>query len=802
MNLRQKITLSLLLSIALGGAAFAQPINIPDPNLRAAIEDALEHDRVTQHALSRLEGLDANDRNIANLSGLEYAVNLEWLFIATNPITDLAPLSGMKRLETLHIYNNPISDISPLENLVNLKYLNAGGCRITDISALANLTKLTKLNLSWNRVTDISALANLNNLERLEISNNPIVDYHILDGLSLDYLVYDQVCDMPPLPLQSRLDNRTFPSVFSAWGNIGGGWSSVLNQPHLSDFEQMAQHDLYFNDNSFYQYFLNKGNDWDLRSYLPASIQLRGDYIKLNPHMIFILTLSMRDADKTLFPENSPYWVKSGGSPVEGWPGTYLLDFTNSDVQDMIVGQALAVERCGLYDGVFFDWWSEKTAVLADDSNLFTGGYIGFEAEQQARDIILDRIRAAARPNFLILVNTNRSIIPRTGRHINGSFMETLSPSVDYKGGGTALVEKGLSEVEATLAWLEENLREPRINSLEGWGFPNESPDSPRNRRWMRAFTTLSLTHSDGYVLFNDGIQHAHYWYDFWDADLGRPVGEKAQLYQGTDGLYIREYTNGWAVYNHSGVPQVIRLPEEVQGVASGLVNVEHALANLDGEMYLKAVESGEGRVASKNPADVNGDGVVNIFDLTLVAQAFGKDGLEADVNGDGVVNVFDLVQVAGAIGGGAAAPSAYSLDLLMISATDVAKWLAHAQGLDIGDANLQRGIRFLEGLLAVLTPKETTLLPNYPNPFNPETWIPYRLAREAEVVITIYDTKGTLVRRLALGNQAAGYYAERGKAAYWDGRNEDGEAVASGIYIYQFRAGDYAASRRMVIVK
>jgi hypothetical protein len=163
---------------------------------------------------------------------------------------------------------------------------------------------------------------------------------------------------------------------------------------------------------------------------------------------------------------------------------------------------------------------------------------------------------------------------------------------------------------------------------------------------------------------------------------------------------------------------------------------------------------------------------------------------------------VFDLVFVAGAIGDGGAAPPASSLDPSIISAADVERWLALAQGISVGDANFQRGIRFLEGLLAVLTPKETTLLPNYPNPFNPETWIPYRLAREAEVAITIYDTKGTPVRRLILGNQAAGHYAERGKAAYWDGRNADGEAVASGIYIYQFRAGDYAASRRMVIVK
>ena len=200
---------------------------------------------------------------------------------------------------------------------------------------------------------------------------------------------------------------------------------------------------------------------------------------------------------------------------------------------------------------------------------------------------------------------------------------------------------------------------------------------------------------------------------------------------------------------------------------------------------------------------DVNGDGEVNILDLVQVAANLGKIGEnDADVNGDGVVNILDLVQVAGAIGGGGAAPSVYSLDLSIISAADVAGWLAQAQGLGVGDANLERGIHFLEQLLAALMPDETVLLPNYPNPFNPETWIPYRLAHGSEVNIAIYDAKGTPVRRLALGYQAPGYYADRGRAAYWDGRNEYGESVASGVYIYQLRAGDYAASRRMVIVK
>ena len=201
-------------------------------------------------------------------------------------------------------------------------------------------------------------------------------------------------------------------------------------------------------------------------------------------------------------------------------------------------------------------------------------------------------------------------------------------------------LESALNQIEDALLWLETNLREPQINGLEGFSVPTESPDSPTNLRWMRAFTAFSLTHSDGYVLFNDGVSHTHYWYDFWDADLGRPLSEaKAQLYENREGLYIREFTNGWAVYNHSGTSQVIALPEEVQGVASGLVNTEHALANLDGEMYL--------RMKPVNPADVNGDGIVNILDLILVARGFGTDGAEVDINGDGVVNVFDLVFVA-----------------------------------------------------------------------------------------------------------------------------------------------------------
>ena len=200
---------------------------------------------------------------------------------------------------------------------------------------------------------------------------------------------------------------------------------------------------------------------------------------------------------------------------------------------------------------------------------------------------------------------------------------------------------------------------------------------------------------------------------------------------------------------------------------------------------------------------DVNQDGVVNIQDLVIIATRFGQSGPNsADVNGDGVVSVLDLVQVAEAIRQAAAAPSLPSVALSMLTAADVREWLIQAQGLDLTDARLQRGILFLEQLLAMLVPKMTELLPNYPNPFNPETWIPFRLAEDAFVTLTIYSQNGSVIRRLDVGYQTASFYESRSKAIYWDGRNEVGDRVASGVYFYTLTAGDYSATRKMVILK
>ena len=242
----------------------------------------------------------------------------------------------------------------------------------------------------------------------------------------------------------------------------------------------------------------------------------------------------------------------------------------------------------------------------------------------------------------------------------------------------------------------------------------------------------------------------------------------------------------------------------EVMAVKPSTLTLSEPLfADDQGNTFLPRVEGGEITEPPELKGDVNADGVVNIQDLVLVASSFGETGENsADINADGVVNIADLVLVAGALGATAAAPSIQAESLKLLTAADVREWLSQAHRLNSSHVDYQRGLLVLEQLLAALAPKETLLLPNYPNPFNPETWIPYQLATSGDVKITIYDARGIVVRRLELGYRQAGYYTNRSRAAYWDGCNGLGEHVASGLYFYHLEAEGVSLLRKMVTLK
>ena len=250
--------------------------------------------------------------------------------------------------------------------------------------------------------------------------------------------------------------------------------------------------------------------------------------------------------------------------------------------------------------------------------------------------------------------------------------------------------------------------------------------------------------------------------------------------------------------------------PNETVNIASHLENAE-LVTHLSEQLHAgwqAALPDVQERIPMLQtlPWDTNNDGIVDIQDLVLVSNSFGvetPDHPKVDVNKDGSVDIIDLLLVAAHFGesNNSAAPSK-SMPIPAEHAALVDEWLTEARLVDDGSDIFRQGIATLEHLIYTTVPLETALLPNYPNPFNPETWIPYDLAEDANVHIDIYNLKGESVRQLSLGFQTAGTYRTSSRAAYWDGRNAVGEPVASGIYFYTFQAGQFRATRQMVILK
>jgi hypothetical protein len=657
-----------MISAALCGfcqRANAQIVEIPDPNLERAIREELELSSevpITQLEMLRLYRLPAQDVGIQDLTGIEYAHNLKDLAIRDNPIHDLTPIAGLRRLEHLQLNGIPIEDLIFLKDLTQLRDLHLFACNITDITPLENLTKLVFLNLEANRIADlkplsnltalealwlghnyivdisslanltqlkdlhlvdnlienVKPLANLTRLERLWITHNVVADFSPIQGLSIPDFRYDEVCVLPDLPIQERIENRSLPSIAAAFGDgLDDLWNSLPAVSHLSHDDRIAYHDIFWHGVNF-----RKAPPWsELIESIEPAIAQRNKLLAKNPNMLFLAHLLSRYSKVgSLFPEDWFGWLRDeDGNPVEKNPnGTYFIDLSLPEVQDVIVGQAVSVAKCGLYDGILYDTWRE-TSISAN---------------------ILKRIREKVPDDFLIIINQNGLKLPLSVPYINGSFMETFY-NLDDEDGYT---RNDIVEIETNLIWFEANAREPQINVLRGHGIGAEPPDSPRNKQWLRLFTTMSLTLSDGYALYTLGTiggqqqYQKHIWHPFWDADLGQPIGPTTQRYQDIEGLYIREFTNGWAVYNRSGQVQTVTLPSSATSVSdrgNNAASLTHLLPDLDGEIYL----------TSRSFADVNSDGVVNVLDLVQVANGFGQS--VPDPNGDGVVNILDLVFVS-----------------------------------------------------------------------------------------------------------------------------------------------------------
>ena len=327
--------------------------------------------------------------------------------------------------------------------------------------------------------------------------------------------------------------------------------------------------------------------------------------------------------------------------------------------------------------------------------------------------------------------------------------------------------------------------------SMEGRGQSVAMADYDRD-----GYLDLFLTNGRGAYPFNQGpdqlLRNTSSGNNWIQIDLEGTVSNRdgigARLFATTpDGrTQLRENAGGihWSQQNqkriHFGLAQNEKVSELSIYWPSGIVQ---KLKNVQVNQVLRIVEKEQ---AASIPADANSDGVVDLSDLLLVYKYIGEDAStapRADVNRDGKIDIEDIIEIIESIESAvktrpAAAPAKSGETLAAVT-------------------------EFLKQLLMPLeVPLSTRLHANYPNPFNPDTWIPYQLAESTDVRVNIYDAQGTLVRVLPLGHQTAGYYTSRSRAAYWDGRNALGERVASGVYFYQLQTDEMSPMRKMVILK
>ena len=700
--------------------------------------DTLVSDLSPVVGLINLEGLSFSHRSLSDLSPLAGLINLRWVRSWNNSISDLSPLVGLTGLRTIDFCGGDIADLTPLTGLTGLTELYFVNNEISDISPLAGLTGLTRLSLKHNEVPDVSPLARLTNLTWLDLEDNDVSDISPLAGLT-------------QLKWLSIAENMI--SDLSPLDGIRENITTLL-----------------WHDNPAFP----KGGP------------------KIEGPWLWILVPDREvDTSTDLLSEASEGAVTEMGISTHGatvgkavsddvWTAHRLPPSGGNNIGDML--------QESIRDGVLYG-----TVSLYSPRQQETILYVGSEDEAQVwlnGELIYQNLRRRGAHDYTDFVpatlKQRKNVLLVAVEIIgdNGSVFLGFEPGTEY-----TVLNPGVSYTfSKTPIHAGDNftldIRAENVFDLAGWQFDIAFDPA--------ALEAIGV--SEGNFLKTDGGSTF-----FQSGSINNVAGKITGL------SAARLSTQGV-----SGTGTLLQVTFKAKSTGETRLTLQNfEFGAITGDL----IPAGPHQVSitveeQLTTGDVNRDGRVSILDLILVAQQLGKRvsaGSAVDVNGDGVVSILDLIRVAQGIAGSPAAPplippqagGAESVDAAMIEA-----WIAQARLEDDGSLAFKQGIENLKDLLASLIPEETALLHNYPNPFNPETWIPYQLAHAADVTFTIYDTKGTLMRRLDLGYQQAGYYTDRTRAAYWDGRNHLGESVGSGVYFYQLRAGDYSTLRKMVILK
>ena len=819
-------------------------VHIPDLNLRAAIAEALgksPNAPITAEEMERLRRLDVENRGIQDLTGLQFATNLNELHLRENQIADLSPLAGLVELVRLELSHNPVSDMSALRGLKNLNHLSMNHTSISDISLVRSLPSLTIFGFRDTHVSDLSPLRGLINMTALGFSNTSesISDLSPLAGLiNLEYINSwgNSISDLSPLAGLTKLEELNLCggdiSDLTPLAGLTGLKELYLVSEEISDISPLAgltgltRLGVDHNDISDISPVAGLTNlkwlrisDNDISDVSSIARLTNLTWLAVDRNNISDLSPldGLRENIKLIWHGNPAF--RTDAPKIEGpWLWVVLPGTAENDLNDT-------------------DWLSEASGGKVTEVGVATHG--ATEGKSVGDSVwISHRLPPTGQNNILDMLKheiRDGTIYGSVSLHSPREQETTM-----YVGG-----DRGVR------VWLNGALIYEHFHGLDDNNYTDFFPITLQQGR--NVLLVAVHTRGNGFFGFELGTE-----YTVLNAGVGYAFS-KTSIHTGdTFTLDIRAENitdlAGWQfdIAFDPAILEAISVSEgnflktggttffqggSIDNVAGKITALSAARLSAQGvsgtgtlvQVRFKAKSAGETKLVLQNfefgattgdliPAgphqvsitvegrlatgDVNRDGRVSILDLILVAQQLGKRvsaGTAVDVNGDGVVSILDLIRVAQGIAGSSAAPPVGTEG---VDAATIEAWIAQARLEEDGSLAFKQGIENLEKLLASLIPEETALLANYPNPFNPETWIPYQLAGSAEVTLAIYDMNGQLVRRLAVGHQAAGMYQSRSRAAYWDGRNQLGESVASGLYFYTLTAGEFTATQRMVILK
>ena len=656
-------------------------------------------------------------------------------------ISDLTGLESASRLRELHLNRNRITDLSPLSELTQLHWLELNhNVTLSDLSPLSSLSSLNGLHIEANTISDLSPLSELTTLHDIRLGGNIIED-------------------LSPV---AELHNLRSISI---------GNNLITDLTALKDLKKL-------------EWIVMSGNPPADLTPLSGLLSLRSIHSWGTP----ILDLApLKDLPKLRVLDICGGEISDISALAEMTTLTeiYLVGNDITDISSL--ANLTNLTRLNLSENDISD-----VSVLAGLHNL---KWLAF-----THNIVSDVSSIEGLFEETVIVWHTNPAFPRGGTKIVGPWLWVLVAGDRITDGDALSIASDGRGTEQKVA---------TVGASEG--------KRVGNNVWTADSIAPSGGNNIGEMLKRQGVGNNGIVYG--SATIESPVEQQTRMFVGhRDG--IRLWLNGEVIYQknnghwqegyHVYFPVTLKAGTNVLLV--GLDNHPnhfhqfHASFGFDADIEY-TVNAPISR--DKIPAyDVNEDGQISILDLILVGQYFGKSNPSnprADVNGDGRVNITDIVLVAGHLGEITGIPAASELFTHKgLSPTQLSFWIKTAQAKDDGSLVFRQGIANLQRLLTTRTPQQTALLANYPNPFNPETWIPYQLATAADVTLTIYAVEGERVRttKLALGHQAAGIYQTQNRAAYWDGKNDIGELVASGLYFYTLTADDFTATRKMLIMK